>query len=787
MNNIFAMPKKKKRKPGRPSKAEIEERLSKFSLTDETKHSVLVAVLLLVATLMLLSMFGLTGQFGEWVLRGLRMLFGKGYVLFPILLGVFGVLLINEEKYRLSALNYIGLALFAFGYCGLFHVNVPLLNSYDQAFAGMGGGYIGWFAAYPLLKIMDFWGSLVVLITLLVIGIFLSFNISIHDIRAKGSQTVNLWSQLTSWILRRDTAVLEDTTEGDVTYETDDDVYAVDGETEDIYDDEVDEDEEEDIDSDQDPQFNEVPVSQPIPEDAGILASTEKIEIDLPMRLLKSSSSKPTSGDIDATKLKIQQTFENFNIDVEMGEVSVGPTVTQYTFAPSEGVKLSRIVALNNDLALALAAHPIRIEAPIPGKSLVGIEVPNKAVATVSLREVVDSDEFEQTKAQLPVAVGKDVSGKVWTIAIEKMPHLLIAGATGSGKSVCINTVLMSLLYKNNPDELKLILVDPKRVELSLYNDIPYLLTPVITDSQKTINALKWAVGEMDKRYQALASVGKRNIADYNAANPDAKLSYIVIVIDELADLMAVAAQEVEGAIVRLAQMARAVGIHLILATQRPSVDVITGLIKANITSRIAFAVASQTDSRTILDMSGAEKLLGRGDMLLLTAEFSKPKRLQGAFVSDEEVARVTSYIKKQVDAVEYHEEITKPKSSSSSGGDFGDDDADSMLTEARQLVIEAGKASASYLQRRLRIGYSRAARLLDYLEDEGTIGPADGSRPRDVLISKEDYHAGEQLVQSATQPKPTPHTSIDDTERIVANEHSDTEEKSESTNHTFS
>ncbi len=729
---------KKHRGPGRPRKEDIEDDLSKFHLSDETKHSILVIFLLCLAVLLFLSMFGLAGQFGEWVIRIMKIVFGRGYALFAVLLAVFGVLLINPEKYKLTGFNYLGLVLFALGYSGLFHIKVPLESASQTALQGTAGGYVGLFISYPLLKIMDFWGTLVVLIALFLIGIFLSFNISIEDLKNKGSQTRNLWSRLTSWIFVKFNKEAMDKLE-DVEYDTDDDVYDDrDEEVEEEHEyeaDDIDEDFVEDEEKDDDTSES----SGEISEDQGVLIASEHLEINLPTKLLKQTSSKPTSGDLEATRDKIKNTFENFNIEVDMGEISVGPTVTQYTLSPAEGVKLSRIIALNNDLSLALAAHPIRIEAPIPGKSLVGIEVPNKGIATVSLREVIDSPEFNSNTSALPVALGKDVAGKTWSLAIDKLPHLLIAGSTGSGKSVCINTILISLLYRNNPDDLKLILVDPKRVELTPYNGLPYLLTPVITDTQKTINALKWAVGEMDKRYQALSEVGKRNIANYNAEHPDKKLPNIVIVIDELADLMAVASQEVEGAIVRLAQMARAVGIHLILATQRPSVDVITGLIKANMPSRISFAVASQTDSRTILDMAGAEKLLGRGDMLLMTSDSAKPKRLQGAFVTDEEIHRVISYIKKQAGEVEYHDEVTKPKQSS--GGLAGgiDEDADPLLLEARRLVIEAGKASASYLQRRLRIGYSRAARILDFLEEEGTIGPADGSRPRDVLVTQSD------------------------------------------------
>jgi len=757
---------KKHRGPGRPKKEVIVAEKSRFHLSNETKHSILVIFLLCLAVLIFLSIFGLAGNFGEWVIKVMQIIFGRGYALFVVLLTIFSILMINPEKYKLTGFNYLGLILFTLGYCGLFHIKVPLDISTQEALAGTAGGYIGWFISYPLLKVMDFWGTLVVLIALLVIGLFLSFNISIQDIKAKGVQTKNFWSRLTAWMFiklnKEELNKLKEIEENSADeYDIDEDVYSDNEAVTPTVADTVEEHESVDEINTKTP----IPVSHEISAEQKVLVSTEHIQINLPNKLLKPSSTKPTSGDVEATKAKIKTTFENFNIEVEMGEISIGPTVTQYTLAPAEGVKLSRIVALNNDLALALAAHPIRIEAPIPGKSLVGIEVPNESIATVSLREVIDSSEFQSNQAALPVALGKDVAGKTWTLAIEKLPHLLIAGATGSGKSVCINTILVSLLYRNNPDDLKLILVDPKRVELTPYNGLPYLLTPVITDTQKTVNALRWAVGEMDKRYQALSEVGKRNITDYNLDHPDKKLPNIVIVIDELADLMAVASQEVEGAIVRLAQMARAVGIHLVLATQRPSVDVITGLIKANITSRIAFAVASQTDSRTILDMSGAEKLLGRGDLLLTTAESSKPKRLQGAFVTDEEIVRITNYIKQQVDEVEYHEEIIKPKQSSGLPGDIGGD-ADPLLTESRRLVIEAGKASASYLQRRLRIGYSRAARLLDFLEKEGTIGPADGSRPRDVIVTQEDMnHSFTEFNTTESKYTPLPNQSnhIDD------------------------
>jgi S-DNA-T family DNA segregation ATPase FtsK/SpoIIIE len=422
-----------------------------------------------------------------------------------------------------------------------------------------------------------------------------------------------------------------------------------------------------------------------------------------------------------------------------MGDVSVGPTVTQYTLRPAEGVKLSQILTLQNDLALALAAHPLRIEAPIPGKSLVGIEVPNQSVSLVKLREILESEPYRKRKNNLFISLGKDVAGTARLANLGSMPHLLIAGATGSGKSVCINNVIVSLIYQNSPDELKFIMVDPKRVELSNYNDIPYLLTPVIHEADKTINALRWVVKEMDQRYKLLQAAGKKNIDGYNKSVIVNKLPYIVLIVDELADLMQVAAKEVEGAIIRLAQMARAVGIHLVLATQRPSTNVITGLIKANITSRIAFSVASNVDSRTIIDSAGAEKLLGNGDMLFMTAELTHPKRIQGSFVSDEEINDVVEYVKEQAEP-DYKDEVTEKTSGPvvGLGLDAGEYD-DELAMEAKEVVIKAGKASATLLQRRLRVGYARAARLLDILEEAGIVGPADGSKPREVLISQED------------------------------------------------
>ena len=473
-----------------------------------------------------------------------------------------------------------------------------------------------------------------------------------------------------------------------------------------------------------------------------------------PLSLLKSETGKPTTGDLLANANIIKRTLDSFGIAVEMGEINVGPAVTRYTLKPAEGVKLSRITALNPDLALALAAHPIRIEAPIPGKSLVGIEVPNRAAALVRLGSLMHYPEFEKS-GPLGFTLGRDVSGEPNFANIEKMPHLLVAGATGSGKSIFVHSILTSLLYKNSPQTLKLVLIDPKRVELSIYDGIPHLVSPVITENKKALGVFRWAISEMERRYEVLQKAGSRDIKSYNANHTGEDfLPYVLIAIDELADLMSSYGRDVEGSIVRLAQMARATGIHLLLATQRPSVEVITGLIKANIPARVALQVASQIDSRTILDTPGAEKLLGHGDLLFLSAELSKPKRIQGAFISEEEIKAVASFIRDNNKVVVEEGEAAEINVAANNGigtgaaaagvstpGDFdqylADEDSDEMLDEAIAVVAEAKKASASLLQRRLKVGYARAARLLDLMEGQGLIGPGEGAKPRDLNIEK--------------------------------------------------
>ena len=484
--------------------------------------------------------------------------------------------------------------------------------------------------------------------------------------------------------------------------------------------------------------------------DSVINSETEKKEYVFPSTELLKGNVKTELNSTDKKELidsadKLTETLGCFGVEAKVLQVSKGPSVTRYELQPSPGVKVSKIVNLADDIALALAASGVRIEAPIPGKSAVGIEVPNKSQTPVSLREVLDSKEFVDSKNKLAFALGKDIGGACVVGDLSKMPHTLIAGATGSGKSVCINSLIISILYKYSPDDVKLLMVDPKVVELNVYNGIPHLLIPVVTEPKKAAAALNWAVNEMTKRYNQFAEKGVRNIDSYNNLYQkglvEEKMPYIVIIVDELADLMMVCPHDVEDYIGRLAQMARAAGMHLVIATQRPSVDVITGVIKANIPSRISFAVSSQVDSRTILDSSGAEKLLGRGDMLYAPVGENKPLRVQGCFISEEEVESVVEFIKRDHEAVIYEESIIDHINNEAEGKDIGgnEDDADELLSEAIKIVVEYEQASTSFLQRRLRIGFNRASRIMDQLEERGVISQKDGSRPRQVLIGKAD------------------------------------------------
>lgn len=478
--------------------------------------------------------------------------------------------------------------------------------------------------------------------------------------------------------------------------------------------------------------------------DDEIKSKTSLYKYNIPsLSLLNDSNNDDNIEDEDQVRNNaniIKETMKNFGIDAQLVQVNKGPTITCYELKPAPGIKLSKIVSLSDNIALSLASSDIRIEAPIPGKAAVGIEVPNKIKGNVLLKEIILSKAYKDIESKIPLALGKDVSGEVIVSTIDKMPHLLIAGATGSGKSVCINTIIMNIIYKSSPEEVKLLLIDPKVVELNVYNGIPHLLIPVVTDAKKASFALNWAVGEMEKRYKTFAENNVRDISSYNEKfkdDKDNKFPMIVIIIDELADLMMVAAQEIEEYICRLAQMARAAGMYLIVATQRPSVDVITGTIKANIPSRISFAVSSNTDSRTILDMGGAEKLLGKGDMLFYPSFYSKPKRIQGAFISDKEVENIVNSLKEDY-ITEYDkkaiETIEKNK-------DMNIENSDELLPDAVSLIVDEGQASISQLQRKLRIGHARAARIIDELEEKGVVGGYEGSKPRKVLITKEDLN----------------------------------------------
>ena len=679
-----------------------------LGLNPETKRGILVVLLFAAAAIFFLSYFDLAGTAGLTVDSLLAAFFGWDRILVPFALILVGSSL-TFERTRLSIYNYLGLLFFFLSFNALinlaaFHLDKPE----NTAALASAGGYVGLFLHQVLTSLTGFWGALVVLGALLLVSVMLLFNTSLRSVLTVHSHLTGRFGAM----LHR---------------------HGEEGGREKITEDVV-EEEETESSEETEPAFHKSAVANSEPQEQ-VLSSKTRRKIEIPLDLLESRSTRADSGDIGRNREIIQRTLAQFGIEVEMADTSVGPTVTQYALRPAEGVKLARIVGLHNDLAMALAAHPIRIEAPIPGKSLVGIEVPNQSAAIVCLRDLIESKQFKHRESNTAIALGQDVSGNAWVARLEKMPHLLVAGATGSGKSVCLHSIVMSLIYQNGPDDLKFIIIDPKRVEMTVYTGIPHLLIPPITRVEDTINALKWAVREMERRLDILSKFGARDLQGYNA-KVEAKIPKLVIIIDELADLMSTSRNEVEGSIVRIAQMARAVGIHLILATQRPSVDVITGLIKANIPARIAFAVASQIDSRTILDAAGAEKLLGRGDMLYSAAELGKPKRLQGPYVSDAEIERVVKFLRKNGEP-DYNYTITEKQKTGSVLDMMNDDDNDPVLEDAIHVVLEAGKCSTSLLQRRLKLGYARAARIVDLLEQNGIVGPGDGAKPREILITE--------------------------------------------------
>lgn len=708
--------KRDKNKKKKTAKEDESYSRPTLGLSQETKNGIWGIACLGLAIVTTLALFGKAGSAGELFAGTSKMLFGWGVFLVPVAFAMLAASFLKSISREIYVSAIAGTILFVLGFLAAFYI----FGSGDFSIRIKQGGYLGLAFGYPLLKLVGPAASYVVLTFLLAISVIVALDVPINKLA--------LWKKEENEEVLNDNVIIKQGAQI------------------------IDQKANEEAQRKQDARDKKQPMAVPVKADEDkefvIKASKSGKWVLPPVEILHSDKEQPRSGDINANVAIIRRTLSNFGIEVEMGEVSIGPTVTQFTLRPAVGVKISKITGLNNDLALALAAHPIRIEAPIPGKALVGIEVPNKKSAVVGLRDLVDADDFKKSRFFLPLALGRDVAGFPVYSGLEKMPHILIAGATGTGKSIAINSILTSLLYRHSPDMLKLILVDPKRVELSLYNGIPHLITPVIVDNKKVIHALKWAVREMEKRYERLSESASRDIFSYNAKQAEQRkelMPFIVIVVDELADLMASHGRDVEAAIVRLAQMARAVGIHLIVSTQRPSVEVITGLIKANITTRIAFQVASQIDSRTILDAAGAEKLLGNGDMLYQSGDTAKLRRIQGSFISEKEVKDVVRFIKQQAEELGPEEASEKKEGSLKidpdqviSGATLAsddEDDGDELFGEAKLVVTQAGKASASLLQRRLKVGYARAARLLDLLEERGMIGPGEGAKPREVYI----------------------------------------------------
>ncbi len=698
------------------AKGKVAETRYRNKIKKETFQTIMSVVFFVLALLAILAAFHKAGTAGTYFYEFFKKLMGLGYFLLPVALIMIGLSFLRGAERKLQKIKMLG-AIFFFT-SGLGLIDLFMVNE---------AGKLGHYISLPFIRFFDIYAAATILIAIFTISILVTFDIHFT------LDHLMFWKHFK----KNKDGVDED--EDSAT------ALALSATGEIKSDDKVEESVkkiEENIKKENSNKKEEDD------NDFAFLASSRssKPYTPPPISLLEKDKGKPETGDIKANANIIKRTLQNFGISVEMDEISIGPSVTRYALKPAEGVKLAKIVALNNDLALALAAHPIRIEAPIPGKSLVGIEIPNTIKTTVGLATLLSSEEYQQSEKPLLVSLGKSITGKSHFSNLAKAPHMLVAGATGSGKSVAIHAIIASLLYRNSPEDLRFIMIDPKRVELTLYNKIPHLLTPVITEAKKAILALKWAAKEMSRRYDILEKQSVRDIDSYHKNRPkdSETMPFIVIVLDELADIMQAYPRELESAIVRLAQMSRAVGIHLILSTQRPSVNVITGLIKANIPTRIALQVSSQIDSRTILDGSGAEKLLGAGDMLYLGGEMAKPLRLQSAFITETEVKKVVKYL-----ADTYKDEVlgeinltTQNEPGKDSIFEAGIEeenieDDDDMYEQARETVVETGKASTSFLQRKLGVGYSRAAKLMDTLEKRGIIGPANGAKAREVYGSE--------------------------------------------------
>jgi len=711
--------------PRRLTPAKSTRRLKKkdfkIELESHVAREVGAVIYLGLAIIFYLIISSRAGMLGEWLNTYLRLIFGIGTFAIPVLFLLLAITLFVSRRIKLDATRYLGITLLVLSGLGLVHMRTPMeemLVNVQQF-----GGYAGFLSSVLLRIFISDIGAKVVLSVVLVISILITFEVSFRNLIGL------IIPDRKIKVGTRESALVK----AGLLKKGKDELNIVKPQLSEVK---------------TENEFEIIPKKFEIKKPQSISKPEMKVkkEVDYshwefpPFDILSSASSEVYVSDkvLKDNAKKIREKLAQFDIPVAMKDVNIGPTVLQYTLQPDEGIKLNKITALKNDLALALAAKSIRIEAPIPGKSLVGIEVPNEKRMIVHLRELLESEEFESVNSKLRLVIGRDVSGAPVIDDLVSMPHLLIAGATGSGKSVGMNTFLLSLLYQNSPQDLKFIMIDPKRVELTSYNGIPHLLTPVITDTEKAHSSLKWAVAEMNRRYKEFAEKKYRNIEEYNKGEPK-PMYKIVIVVDELADLMMQASRkDTEALICRIAQMARAVGIHLIIATQRPSVDVITGVIKANITTRIAFTVTAGVDSRTVIDTVGAEDLLGMGDMLYLPGNMSRPIRVQGVYVSSKEIERVTNRIKLTIEP-DYDESITEIKSGTDIGMvGFGDGvEQDNMYNDAIIVIKETGRASASLLQRRLSVGYARAARILDIMEDQGIIGPANGAKPREIYITK--------------------------------------------------